>query len=444
VEQDKEKKALFIVSRLRAAGFAAYLAGGCVRDRILGLKAKDYDIATDARPEVVARLFDNTVSVGAKFGVMLVVLGSDQFEVATFRAEAGYADGRRPSTVRFGSLEEDVQRRDFTIGGMYFDPDSDRIIDLVGGVRDLRAGVIRAIGDADLRFAEDHLRMLRAVRFAARLDFIIEPATWSGIRRNAAKIAYIAAERIGEEIAMIMTQGGAAHGLELLTQSGLAAAIIPEVLALRGCPQPVNFHPEGDVYRHTYLMLSMLPGGCAETLAFGVLFHDIAKPQTLVIGADGKMTYYGHTDLGARMAADILQRLRRPRAIQLRVAYLVHNHLRMMMAPRMRRATLKRMLAEEGFEELLELSLLDTLASSSALGFYHFCLRALATMSAAEIRPTRLITGDDLIAAGFTPGPTFKRILLEVDDHQLDGTLKTREDALRYVREHFDPAAAPD
>jgi poly(A) polymerase len=444
VEQDKEKKALFIVSRLRAAGFAAYLAGGCVRDRILGLKAKDYDIATDARPEVVARLFDNTVSVGAKFGVMLVVLGSDQFEVATFRAEAGYADGRRPSTVRFGSLEEDVQRRDFTIGGMYFDPDSDRIIDLVGGVRDLRAGVIRAIGDADLRFAEDHLRMLRAVRFAARLDFIIEPATWSGIRRNAAKIAYIAAERIGEEIAMIMTQGGAAHGLELLTQSGLAAAIIPEVLVLRGCPQPVNFHPEGDVYRHTYLMLSMLPGGCAETLAFGVLFHDIAKPQTLVIGADGKMTYYGHTDLGARMAADILQRLRRPRAIQLRVAYLVHNHLRMMMAPRMRRATLKRMLAEEGFEELLELSLLDTLASSSALGFYHFCLRALATMSAAEIRPTRLITGDDLIAAGFTPGPTFKRILLEVDDHQLDGTLKTREDALRYVREHFDPAAAPD
>jgi poly(A) polymerase len=444
VEQDKEKKALFIVSRLRAAGFAAYLAGGCVRDRILGLKAKDYDIATDARPEVVARLFDNTVSVGAKFGVMLVVLGSDQFEVATFRAEAGYADGRRPSTVRFGSLEEDVQRRDFTIGGMYFDPDSDRIIDLVGGVRDLRAGVIRAIGDADLRFAEDHLRMLRAVRFAARLDFIIEPATWSGIRRNAAKIANLAAERIGEEIAMIMTQGGAAHGLELLTQSGLAAAIIPEVLVLRGCPQPVNFHPEGDVYRHTYLMLSMLPGGCAETLAFGVLFHDIAKPQTLVIGADGKMTYYGHTDLGARMAADILQRLRRPRAIQLRVAYLVHNHLRMMMAPRMRRATLKRMLAEEGFEELLELSLLDTLASSSALGFYHFCLRALATMSAAEIRPTRLITGDDLIAAGFTPGPTFKRILLEVDDHQLDGTLKTREDALRYVREHFDPAAAPD
>jgi poly(A) polymerase len=442
VKHDKEKIALSIVHRLRTAGFAAYLAGGCVRDRILGLKAKDYDIATDARPESVERLFDNTVPIGAKFGVMLVVLDGEQFEVATFRAEAGYVDGRRPSAVRFGTLEEDVKRRDFTIGGMYLDPATGQIIDLVGGMRDLRAGVIRAIGDAGLRFAEDHLRMLRAIRFAARLNFTIDPATWSGIQRSASKIAQIAAERVGEEVTMIMTQGGAARGLDLLVDSGLAAAIIPEVLALRGCPQPANFHPEGDVYRHTRLMLSMLPRGCAETLAFGALFHDIAKPQTLVIEADGKMTYYGHTDIGGRLAVYILQRLRRPRTVQLRVAYLVHNHLRMMMAPRMRRATLKRMLAEEGFEELLELSLLDTLASGSALGFYHFCRRAMATMSAAEIRPPRLITGDDLIAMGFSAGPSFKHILHEVEDHHLDGTLKTRDEALQYVLEHFRPAEA--
>ena len=440
VKQDKEKIALSIVGRLRTAGFAAYLAGGCVRDRILGLKAKDYDIATDARPESVASLFDNTVSIGAKFGVMLVVLEGEQFEVATFRAEAGYADGRRPSAVRFGTLEEDVKRRDFTIGGMYLDPPTGQIIDLVGGMRDLRAGVIRAIGDAELRFAEDHLRMLRALRFAARLNFTIDPATWSGIQRSASKIGQIAAERVGEEVTMIMTQGGAARGLDLLVDSGLAAVIIPEVLALRGCPQPANFHPEGDVYRHTRLMLSMLPRGCAETLAFGALFHDIAKPQTLVIEADGKMTYYGHTDLGGRVATYILQRLRRPRTVQVRVAYLVHNHLRMMMAPRMRRATLKRMLAEEGFEELLDLSLLDTLASGSALGFYHFCRRAMATMSEAEIRPPRLITGDDLIAIGFPAGPGFKHILHEVEDHYLDGTLKTRDEALQYVLEHFRPA----
>lgn len=442
MEQDKEKLAFSIVNRLRAAGFSAYLAGGCVRDRVLGLKAKDYDIATDARPQTVARLFDNTLAVGAKFGVMLVLLGGEQFEVATFRAEGGYADGRRPSTIRFGTLEEDVKRRDFTIGAMYLDPATGQVIDLVGGMRDLRAGVIRAIDDPELRFAEDHLRMLRAIRFAARLNFTIDSATWSGIRHNAAKISQIASERIGEEVMMIMTQGGAARGLDLLVDSGLAAFIVPEVLPLRGCPQPANFHPEGDVYRHTRLMLSMLPRGCTETLAFGALFHDIAKPQTLVIDPDGRMTYYGHTEIGGKVAANVLQRLRRPRAVQIRVSYLVHNHLRMMMAPRMRRATLKRMLAEEGFEELLQLSLLDTLAAGSALGFYHFCRRAIATMGAAEIQPPRLITGTDLIRMGLAPGPSFKQILREVEDHHLDGTLITRDDALRYVHEHYGPVPA--
>jgi poly(A) polymerase len=440
VSNSKEKKALAIIARLRKAGFAAYLAGGCVRDRILGVKPKDYDIATDARPEAVQRLFENTVAVGARFGVIMVVIEGENFEVATFRADAGYADGRRPSAVHFGTIEEDVKRRDFTIGGMYYDPGADRVIDLSGGMRDLRAGIIRAIGDAGLRFEEDHLRMLRALRFAARLGFSIDPATFTAIKRSAPMIGKISAERIGEEMAMIMTEGGAARGMDLLIESGLAAVVLPEVLELPACPQPANFHPEGDVYRHTRLMLSMLPRGCAETLAFGTLFHDIAKPRSFAADGNGKMTYYGHTEIGAEMGADILGRMRRPRFVQDRVAYLVRYHLRMTMAPRMRRATLKRMFAEDGFGELLELSRLDALASNSYLGFYHFCRRAMAAMGPEEIRPPRLISGADLIAMGFRPGPEFKRILGAVEDHHLDGAIATRDDALRYVREHFDPA----
>jgi poly(A) polymerase len=279
--------------------------------------------------------------------------------------------------------------------------------------------------------------MLRAVRFAARLGFAIEPATWTAIKRNVTSISRIAAERIGEEIVMIMTEGGASCGMDLLVESGLAAIVLPEVPALIGCPQPENFHPEGDVYTHTRLMLSMLPGGCAETLAFGALLHDIAKPRCLAVDAGGKMTYYGHTELGAEMSAEILRQLRRPRVVQERVAYLVRYHLRMCMAPRMRRATLKRMIAEEGFEELLELSRLDALASSSYLGFYHFCRRAMATSNAEETRAPRLIGGNDLIALGYAPGPDFKRILTEVEDQHLDGALTTREEAIRFVREHY-------
>src|SRR6185437_14556901 len=260
---EKENKALAIVGRLRDQGFIAYLAGGCVRDRVLGVAAKDYDIATEARPEVVQELFDNTVDVGARFGVIIVVIDGDAFEVATFRADAAYVDGRRPSAVRFGTVEEDARRRDFTIGGMYFDPSSGRIIDLVGGMRDLRAGLIRAIGNAGERFEEDHLRVLRAIRFATRLNFEIDPATWAAMRRAAPKVANIAAERVGEEVVAIMTGGRAARGLELMRHGGLLEAVMPEVLPMVGCEQPQNFHPEGDVYRHTWLALSMLEAGCA-------------------------------------------------------------------------------------------------------------------------------------------------------------------------------------
>jgi poly(A) polymerase len=441
MNQGREHQALAIIAELRRAGFAAFLAGGCVRDRLLGMPAKDYDIATDARPEVVQRLFPNTIAVGAHFGVIMVVIDEERFEVATFRADADYLDGRRPSSVRFGKIEEDARRRDFTIGGMYFDPATNRVIDLVGGRADLRDGVIRAIGNAAERFEEDHLRILRAVRFAARLDFAIALDTWEAMRLHAPSILRVAAERNGDELVRIMTEGGAGRGLDLLVESGLAASLLPEVLPLRDCPQPPNFHPEGDVYLHTRLMLSMLEAGCSETLAFGALLHDIAKPQCFAVAADGKMSYYGHTEQGAEISAAIMQRLKRPRAVQERVAYLVRDHLRMIMAPRMRTATLKRMLAEDGFDELLELGRLDALASSSNLGFYHFCRRARAAFGAEQIRPRPLIGGDDLIAMGFKPGPDFKQILRQVEDLHLDGELTTPEDALRFVREHHTPTA---
>jgi poly(A) polymerase len=440
VNGEKEIKALTIIGRLNAAGFTAYLAGGCVRDRLLGVAPKDYDIATDARPDAVQKLFTHTVAVGARFGVIMVVMDGDHFEVATFRADAEYHDGRHPSSVRFGTIEDDVRRRDFTIGGMYFDPASGRIIDLVGGVRDLRAGLIRAIGNVHERFEEDHLRMLRAVRFAARLGFAIECETWAAIKHSASSIALTSAERVGEEVVMIMTEGGTARGIDLLVESGLAAVVMPEVLELPSCPQPENFHPEGDVYRHTRLMLSMLPRGCSETLAFGTLLHDIAKPRCFVIADDGKMTYYGHTEQGAEMATAMMQRMRRSRATQERVAYLVRYHLRLVMAPRMRPATLKRMITEDGFSELMELAMIDALASSSDLSFYHFCRRAVAAMGEIKARPPRLIGGNDLIALGFKPGPEFKAILREIEDLHLDGAIATREQAIAFVRENYTPA----
>jgi poly(A) polymerase len=441
MDEPKEAKALGIIRRLREHGFIAYFAGGCVRDRILGKKAKDFDIATDARPEAVQHLFSNTVPVGAKFGVLVVLIEGDPFEVATFRADAPYLDGRRPSAVHFGTLEADAERRDFTIGGMYYDPDSERIIDLVGGQRDLRAGVIRAIGDPRQRFAEDRLRMLRAIRFAARLDFHIEPATMDAIRRAAPAISEVSAERIGDELVMIVTEGKAARGLELLRQSGLMRPLLPEVEALIGCEQPPNYHPEGDVYRHTMLAMSMLDYACTETLAFGVLFHDIAKPRTRAVKG-GKTTFYGHTEQGAELAMHILQRLRRSRFVQNRVAYLVRYHLRLGAAPKMRPSTLKRMLAEDGFDELLALARMDALASNSYLGFYHFCRQAMLRHEPGQLRPPRLISGDDLIQMGFTPGPGFKTILKEVEDLQLDGELADREAAIAYVRDHFQPASS--
>jgi tRNA nucleotidyltransferase/poly(A) polymerase len=438
---EKEHKALSIIRRLHEGGFEAYLAGGCVRDRILGVEAKDYDIATNARPEVVQQMFDETIAVGARFGVIVVIVEGDPFEVATFRADAPYVDGRRPSAVHYGTIEEDARRRDFTIGGMFYDPINGRVIDLVGGMSDLRAGVIRAIGDPYERFDEDRLRILRAVRFAARLNFAIDPATWTAIKRTAPSITAIAWERIGEELVMIMTEGGAARGIDQMMECGLMHALLPEIVEMVGCAQPENFHPEGDVYTHTRLAVSMLDPGCSETLAFGTLLHDVAKPLCRAV-TNGKMTFYGHTERGGTMGAEIMRRLKRSRFVQERVAYLVRDHLRLCMAPRMRPATLKRMIAEEGFDELLELARLDALASNSFLGYYHFCRSAISRLAESEIRPPRLVSGDDLIAMGLTPGPEFKQILREVEDLQLDGALTTREQALDYLRSHHAPPHA--
>src|SRR5580658_6048220 len=432
----KEEKARAILRRLRESGFIALFNGGCVRDRLLGIPVKDYDIATDARPEVVQRLFDNTVAVGAQFGVIMVVVDGDPFEVATFRADAPYVDGRRPSSVRFGAIEEDAKRRDFTIGGMYHDPFEDRLIDLVGGVRDLRAGIVRAIGNPWERFEEDHLRVMRAARFAARLNFSIDPETHRAMKAAAPLVPRVSAERIGEEIVRLMTEGGAARGMDLMVETGIMKEVLPEVLPMIGCEQPANFHPEGDVYIHTKIAVAMLSPGCAETLAFGILFHDIAKPPTRA-EQNGKVTYYGHTEIGAQMAIDILARLRRPRAVQERVAYLVKNHLKLTMAPRMRTSTLKRMFSEDGFDELLEISRMDALASSSYLGFYHFCRHAMTQMTPTQMRPPRFVSGGDLIGMGFKPGPAFKNILRELEDLQLDGAIADREAALECVRQHY-------
>ena len=429
------ENAIFVVRRLRQEGFEAYFAGGCVRDMLLDKEPRDYDIATSAHPEDVQRLFAETVSVGAQFGVILVHVEGHPFEVASFRHDGPYLDGRRPSEVRYGSLEEDVQRRDFTINGMIYDPIADRVIDLVEGRQDLAQQRIRAIGAAERRFAEDRLRMLRAVRFAASLNFAIESATFAAIQRLAPMIIDIASERIGDEITRILTEGAARHGFELLDESGLLKILLPEIEALKGIWQSPDYHPEGDVFKHTMLLLNHMQAP-SETLAYGCLLHDVAKPLCFKREGD-RVTFYGHTDKGAIMAEDILKRLKRGRAVWERVNYLVHNHLRHVQAPDMRLSTLKRFLREDGIEELLELTRIDALSSSGDLRHYQFCKDRLDQLDEEEIRPAPLVRGSDLIEMGFKPGPMFAEILRQVEDQQLGGELGSREEALDWVKRHY-------
>ena len=432
-------EATAIVQRLRAAGHQALFAGGCVRDQILGRTPKDYDVATSAPAEQVLTLFPGSLPVGVQFGVVLVPAGEQRIEVATFRRDGVYLDSRHPVSVHFGTAEEDARRRDFTINGMFYDPIDAGVIDYVGGRDDLAAGIVRAIGDPRQRLDEDRLRMLRAVRLAARLGFAIDPATWDVIHAEAATITRIAWERIGDEIEMILAEGAARRGFELLHASGLLAAVLPEVAAMEGVEQSPEHHPEGDVWRHTLLVVDQLRAP-TETLAFGALLHDVAKPvcaERRLVGGVERITFYGHTDRGAEMAIAICQRLKRSRAVWERVAYLVKNHLRLVSAPQMRQSTLRRFLREDGIDELLELARMDALAASGDLQYYDFCRAQLAALSVEEMHPPRLLSGDDLIALGYRPGPLFGAILDAVEEAQLEGILVSREAALDWVRSHY-------
>jgi tRNA nucleotidyltransferase/poly(A) polymerase len=429
--------ALAIVRRLQEAGHQAVFAGGCVRDTLLGLEAADYDIATAATPDDVEALFEHTIPVGRRFGIVLVRSGEHHFEVATFRSDDVYLDGRRPVAVHFSDIVTDANRRDFTINAVFEDPISGEILDYVGGRDDLRAGIVRAVGDPAQRFAEDRLRLLRGVRFSARLGFPIEEATLAAMKESAERIGEVSAERIGEEIVRMLTEGRARRAFELLDDTGLLVHVLPEVEALKGCAQSPDNHPEGDVFVHTMICIGHLQARCTETLGFGVLLHDIAKPPCAATTADGRRTFHGHTRDGSRMAATILRRLRRSNACIERVEFLVDQHLRHCAAAQMRRSTLKRFLRQDGIDELLELARIDALSSNGDLGHYEFCTRALEEISAEELLPARLVSGRDLLELGLEPGPRFRSILSAVEDAQLDGTLTSREEALEWVRERY-------
>lgn len=429
----REALALDIVQRLRNSGYRAYLVGGCVRDRLLGIAPQDFDISTDALPEELIRHFPQSQRVGAHFGVILVRRGSGvHVEVATFRSEGAYVDGRRPDEVRFViDPALDVQRRDFTINGLMEDPLTGQVFDFVGGKADLSARIVRAIGNPELRFQEDHLRMLRAVRFAARLNFSIEPATLDGIRQQAHCIRKISAERIRDELIRILTEGGARYGFELLDTSRMLQYILPEVKAFQGVAQPPEFHPEGDVWAHILIMLGEMQ--CASvTLAFAVLLHDVGKPPTFRV-AD-RIRFDGHAELGAEMAKSILLGLKLPTADVERVTSLVANHMRFKDVRQMRISTLKRFLALPHFGEHLELHRLDCLASNGKTDTYDYVRAQIAEMDTTDLHPKPLLTGRDLIEAGFRPGPAFGRALEAVSTGQLEGAIRTREQALDVAR----------
>ncbi|MFB3922071.1 MAG: CCA tRNA nucleotidyltransferase [Terriglobia bacterium] len=431
----KREAANEIARRLKEAGFQAYLVGGCVRDLAMGREPKDYDIATDATPEQVVELYPESVTVGAQFGVVIVPHDSGNIEVATFRSDGRYADGRHPTEVRFARTPlEDVRRRDFTINGLLLDPASNELLDYVGGQADIRSRRIRTIGDPIERLSEDRLRMLRAVRFAARFGFELDAAAKGAILQLAPQIHDVSHERVRDEIVKILTEGAARRGFELLEETGLLKEVLPEIKALQGVQQPPEFHPEGDVWIHTLMMLEGMRNP-TPTLALGVLLHDVGKPPTFTIRE--RIRFDNHVEVGAKMAEAICHRLRLANSETERVVELVRHHLRFKDFPRMKRSTQLRFLRMEGFEEHLELHRLDCLASHGDLTNYQLARRLLEETPPEEIKPERLVRGEDLIAQGYTPGPLFKEILQTVEDAQLEGRLHTREDALQLIAEQF-------
>jgi len=438
-----------IVSILRKQGHQAYLAGGCVRDLLLSREPADYDIATDATPQQVMQIFPQTYAVGEQFGVVLVPESESDgttgvparqgttVEVATFRSDVGYSDGRHPDEVRFTkSPQEDVQRRDFTINGMMLDPATNEVLDFVGGQDDLKAGIVRAIGDPNRRFTEDKLRMLRAVRFAARFDYKIDPATMSAIQKLAPKIHQVSCERVREELTKMLTEGQARQAFELLDATKLLPEVLPEIAAMKGVQQPPQYHPEGDVFVHTLLLIKKLPAGASKTLAWGALLHDVGKPATFRIAPD-RIRFDGHVEVGVKMAAEILRRLRFSNHETDQILALVDNHMRFGAVQRMKQSTLKKFLRLPAFEEHLELHRIDCLSSHGQLDAYEYTREQLRSMPPEAIRPTPLITGRDLIEAGYEPGPRFKEVLTAVEDAQLEGRLASREAAMEYVLREF-------
>jgi putative nucleotidyltransferase with HDIG domain len=422
-----------VVRRLQQAGHQAVLAGGCVRDLLLGRAPQDYDVATSARPAEVEALFEESETVGRRFGVCQVHLDGRVYEVATFRREWGYSDGRHPDGVEFCDGEEDARRRDFTVNAMFYDPVRQELTDYVGGLADLRGGLIRAVGDPEARFREDHLRLLRAVRFAVRMGFAIEADTRSAIERMAALSVQVSAERLREELRLILTGPRPADALRLMDRLGMLRHVFPELEAAKGCEQPPNYHPEGDVFVHSLLALEKLPAGADFELALGTLFHDIGKPQAVRNAQDG-WAFPNHWEIGARIAEGVCRRLKLSNQETERVGWLVRRHMYFMDAPRMKDSTLKKLFAEPGFEQLAELHRADALASWGNLDNYHYVLERRRTMPPEVVEPPRLVTGDDLKTMGYSPGPLFRRVLETVRDAQLDGEVMTREQALELLQ----------
>lgn len=435
-----EKGAREIVTRLQEAGHTAYYAGGCVRDQLRGVEPADYDIATAARPEEVQALFSHTVAVGAQFGVICILLRGNEYQVATFRSDGAYIDGRHPVSVTYSSPQLDAERRDFTINGMFYDPVAGHLIDFVGGRLDLEAKRLRAIGDPAARFREDRLRMLRAVRFAVTLDLEVDPDTWDAVKNHASEIHAVSAERIREELVKIFLSPARLRGFDLLDESGLMAAVLPEIESLKGCEQPPQFHPEGDVFVHTRAMIGLLPEKVTEPLVFSTLFHDIGKPPTYSFNEEERrIRFSGHDHVGARMTEKIMERLRFPRILTEETVEAVENHMVFKDVRNMRVARLKRFMSRPTFPDELVLHKVDCESSHGDIANYEFLLEKQEEFANEPLIPPPLITGHDLIALGWKPGPEIGRILEAVQTRQLEGALGDRDEAIKWVATEFKP-----
>ena len=443
--------ALTVVKTLQKQGFQAYFAGGCVRDRLMKRPPKDYDIATNARPNQVMRLFKKTLAIGKAFGVVVVIIQKQQIEVTTFRTESGYSDGRHPDNVKYASRDEDVARRDFTINGLLYDPISDELIDLVNGRADIKKKLVRTIGDAGQRFKEDKLRMMRAIRFACELGFALDPKTKKAIAKSSGQIKKISVERIREELRRILICPRRDQGIKLLEQTGLMKHILPEVLKMKGVNQPKQFHPEGDGYVHTVAVMKHLRNpftvmGKSQNLSFelalATLLHDVGKPGTFMI--TDRIRFHEHERLGSEMAERICQRLKLANSQTETICWIISKHLVFKDIDKMRVSTLKRLFSHKDYPLLAELHRADRLGSDMDLKPYHLAARIYKKLSKEELKPKPLINGYDLIKLGFKPGPIFSKILKHVEEAQLEQEVTNKDEALKLVQKNFKPQMQAD